>query len=179
GQLSLEQQRRMHQSVSPLLKSELVQKYMPLTVPRESMDPSDHVWLGKMYWDTGDRNKSIAEFRKALAQAGRVPENWINLVQALAASGQFAEAKKAMTEARSQPPPETISATLALCLEITRQFDESAAEYATALKQRPDDPQLLRRYVRLLLNIGKTKDAIAFLQSALAKPGDLTREDVA
>src|SRR5262249_13419796 len=119
GQLSLEQQRRMLQSVSPLLKSELVQKYMPLTVPRESMDPSDHVWLGKMYWDTGDRNKSIAEFRKALAQAGRVPENWINLVQALAASGQFAEAKKAMTEARSQLPPEKISATLALCLEIT------------------------------------------------------------
>ena len=63
-------------------------------VPRGSMDPNDHVWLGKMYWDTGDRAKAVAEFRTALDQAGGVPENWINLVQALVASRQFDEAKR-------------------------------------------------------------------------------------
>ena len=179
GHLSPEQQRQMLQNVSPLLNTVLIREYATTMVPRTAMDPHDHVWLGKMLWDTGDRAKAVAEFRQALEKAGRVPENWINLIQALVGSNQLDEAKEAMAKARTELPPEKVAPTLAVCLEIARQFDAAAAEYVAALTAKPDDPQLLRRYVRLLLNIGKNHDAAAFLQTVLAKPGDMTTADVA
>jgi tetratricopeptide (TPR) repeat protein len=179
GSLSPERQRQMLQSVLPLVSNSTMQNIITQTVSKDSTDPQDHVWLGKMFWDTGDRIRALDEFRKATAQAGKVPQNWVTLVQALTANGQIEEAQKAVEEARRQLPADSAAATLAVCQEITRQFDESASEYAKAFQARPSDPQLLRGYARLLLSLGKTRQAMDLFQRVIDNSTGLTREDVA
>ena len=74
GTMSPERQRMMLQTVSPLLNTPFLQKYVYQATPAKNCDPSEHVWKGKMLWDIGERGKAIEEFRAASAAAGKVPE---------------------------------------------------------------------------------------------------------
>src|SRR5260370_36426627 len=84
-----------------------------------------------------------------------------------------------MGEARRQVPPEQVAATLAICLETAQLFDEAAAEFAIARRQQRDDPQLLRRYTRFLLHVGRTTEARALLRKTVESRGHLGETDLA
>ena len=78
------------------------------------------------------------------------------------ASNQFDEAKKVMADARTE------TAAGGGCRHARRVPGnrEKVRRIGGRIRRRTqaetDDPQLLRRYVRLLLNIGKNHDAAAF-----------------
>src|SRR5262249_22969425 len=74
GALSPERQRQMLTTVSPLLNTPVLQKYVYQALPKSAADPSERIWKGKMLWDLGDRARAIEEFRAASSQAGKVPE---------------------------------------------------------------------------------------------------------
>jgi cellulose synthase operon protein C len=179
GSLSPERRRQMLQLVSPLLPNDTMRQHIQASVGRESLDPHDRIWLGKMLWDTGDRAGAIAEFRKATDLGGQLPETWTTLVQALVLEGQLDEARKQMDEARKRVPAEKADATIAACLEIAHQYDEALMEYGKALEIRPINSDWLHRYARLLLQLGKTPQAIDLFSRIVAQPGNLAKDDVA
>ncbi|HLW66380.1 MAG TPA: tetratricopeptide repeat protein [Gemmataceae bacterium] len=179
GSLSPERRRQMLQLVSPLLPNDTMRQHIQASVGRESLDPHDRIWLGKMLWDTGDHAGAIAEFRKATDLGGQLPEAWTTLVQALVLEGQLDEARQQMGEARKRVPAEKAAATVAACLEIAHQYDEALTEYGKALEIKPINSDWLHRYARLLLQLGRTSKAIELFGRIIAQPGNLAKDDVA
>jgi tetratricopeptide (TPR) repeat protein len=179
GNMPLARQRSMIASVSPLLQNSVVQQFVQQSITKSNSDPDELEWLGKMMWDTGDHDKALAAFRAAVAQGGHIPDRWVTLVKALASDRKLDEAKQAMEEARKRLPPDLAARTIANCFEILQQYEDALREYQQALKDQPNDSLLLRRYVHLLLNLGRIKDAIAKLTEIVAKPGSLAKDDVA
>src|SRR5262249_25066330 len=62
GALSPDRRRQMLQMVSPYLPGNTIRQHIQASVAKESLDPHDRIWLGKMLWDTGDHAGAIAEF---------------------------------------------------------------------------------------------------------------------
>jgi tetratricopeptide (TPR) repeat protein len=179
GSLSPERQRQLLQHLAPHLPGATMQSFARGMFAGDSRDPHEHIWLGKMLWDTGDRNGGMAEFRKAIAEGGKIPDTWITLVQALTLNGQSDEAMTLLDDAKKQLAPEQLPSTLAMCLETLRQYDDALVKYQEALAIRPLDPQIVRRAVRLLLTLGKTQNAVAVLHQVADKPLGLSKEDIA
>ncbi|HEV3146009.1 MAG TPA: tetratricopeptide repeat protein, partial [Gemmataceae bacterium] len=177
--LSPERRRQMLQMVSPWLPGNTMRQHIQASVAKESLDPHDRIWLGKMLWDTGDHSGAIAEFRKAVELGASLPESWTTLVQALTLEGQLEEARKQIEEVRQRVPAEKAAATVAACLEIMHQYDEALTEYSKALEIRPINPDWLHRYARLLLLLGKTPQAMELFSRILGQPGNLAKDDVA
>src|SRR5262249_50407505 len=53
------------------------------------------------------------------------------------------------------------------------------AEYATVIRTQPADLTSLRRYVRLLIAVGRTRQAADVLRAIVEKPQGTTREELA
>ena len=179
GNMPVAKQRSVIASVAPLFQNSTVQQFVQQSVTKNATDPDELAWLGKMMWDTGDHDKAIAAFRAAVAQGGHIPDHWVTLVKALSADKKPEEAKEVMDEARKRLPPDLAGRTIANCLEILQEYDAAIREYASALRDQPNDPVLIRRYIRLLLNVGRTSDAIKMLTQISTNPGLLAKDDVA
>jgi len=118
----------------------------------DSKDYRDYLWLGQLLSIVGQR----AEAEKALQQASllgeKAPETWVALVQFFVRTGQKDSAEKALASAREKIPASDAPLALGGCLEILGKTDEAGRQYALALKQRPNDPGVVRNvaisYVR-------------------------------
>lgn len=179
GMLSPARQRYVLTAIAPMLKNSVVQQFVRQSIGSKTPEAADRVWVGKMLWDTGNRAKAMDEFRAAVAQAPQVAQNWVTLVQALGANRQIDEAKLVMEEARKRLPPEKAGPIIAQCLETQRDYDGAIAEYAKILADYAGDLTTFRRYVRLLVSVGKSSRAAEALNGLLEKPGTSTKEDLA
>jgi tetratricopeptide (TPR) repeat protein len=179
GAMPVERQRLIASSFTPALKSNVIQQFVSETINRGSTDPEEMIWLGKMMWDTGDKSRALAAFRTAISLGGHVPEHWVTLVQALVADGGVDEATLVMQDARRRLPPDLARRTVGDCLEVLHRYDEALAEFAAGLRERPGDPLLLRRHVRLLTAVGRTTEAAAELDQVISGPLTMSKEDVA
>src|SRR5262249_47514896 len=157
--LAPDRQKLLLDSVAPMLGGGNVTALLYNAVPKDSLNHRDHAWLGQRLWDAGQRREAVEEFRTAATQAGGVAENWLLLVQALGQIGEREQARSAVEEAARQAPPGHAEAVRAGCLEALRDFDAALLAYEQALRSRPNDATVLRRYSRLLLSRGRANDA--------------------
>src|SRR5262249_28960304 len=109
-------------------------------------------------------------------RGGERGDRW---VRAGAGNGKTDEPKRVIEKARKRRPRARARRTVANCLEVLRSYDDALKEYAAALREQPGEPLLLRRYVRLLLSVGRAPDAVKLLESIVKNPLAMSKEDVA
>src|SRR5262249_21722575 len=109
-------------------------------------------------------------------RGGERGDRW---VRAGAGNGKTDEPKRVIEKARKRRPRARARRTVANCLEVLRSYDDALKEYAAALREQPGEPLLMRRYVRLLLSVGRTRDAVDLLDSIIKNPLTMSKDDVA
>ncbi len=123
---------------------------------KDSKDYRDKLWLGQLLSIKGQREDADKarqqavrkDAETALQQAIRLnekaPETWVALVEFFVHTDQKDRAEKALADARSKIPAAEAPLALAVCLEDLGKTDEAGQQYILALKQRPDDPNVVR-----------------------------------
>jgi tetratricopeptide (TPR) repeat protein len=133
------------------------------TIPVDSKDYRDHLWLGQLYWAAGEPVKAEPELRRAVDLAGDAPEVWVILVQFLGRTGHQAEARTVIEQARGKLTGDQAAQALARCHAELGDLDEARAQFRKALAARPDDVPTLRGAATLALGIGQIGEAEAYL----------------
>ncbi len=114
-------------------------------VAASSKNYRDYLWLGQLCSILGRRDEAEKAFQKASQLDEKAPEPWVALVQFFVGAGQKDLAEKALASAREKIPAAEAPLALAECLEILGKSDEAGQQYVLALKQKPDDPAIVRR----------------------------------
>jgi tetratricopeptide (TPR) repeat protein len=132
-------------------------------VPADSRDFRDHLWLGQVSLSAGQKDKAEAAFRRALALNEAAPETWVALVVFLAGAERRAEAAQELERARRVLAPAVAPLALAPGYEALDERQKAEEQYQALLKDRPDDPHLLRSAINFYLRGGQTPQAEALL----------------
>ncbi len=111
---------------------------------KASKDYRDYLWLGQLYGVLGRRDDAEKALRQANSLDEKAPETWVALVRLYVAAGQKDSAEKALADARAKIPAAAAPLALAECLEILGKADDAGEQYALAVKQKPDDPAIVR-----------------------------------
>ncbi len=128
-------------------------------VPENSTNYQDQIWLGRVYWSAGDRNKPEAMFRKATELAPEALESWLLLMQYLAATERKNEAMKIFDQAKEKVKKTELSIFLALAYSQLDQVDKAIEAYKQARTEKPNDVRILMAEAEYLLRIGRLSDA--------------------
>jgi tetratricopeptide (TPR) repeat protein len=102
--------------------------------------------------------------REAQKLAPAEPLVWIAWVQFLAFSKRGAEAQQALEEVRAHLPPGKVALALAQCNEILGKQDDAANNYVDALRERRNDPAVVRAAAQFYLSAGRVVDAEPLLR---------------
>jgi tetratricopeptide (TPR) repeat protein len=132
------------------------------SVPADSKDYRDHLWLGQVAAVAGRLDEAEHSLRRARDLAETAPEPWIALVALLAKT----DAKKAEAEletARTRLPKEVAPLVLAACYEGLDHPQQAEEQYQAALAARPNDPQVLRGAANFYAGIGQPARAAPLL----------------
>ena len=100
--------------------------------------------MGNFSASIGQRDDAEKALQQAIRLNEKAPETWVALVQFFVRTGQKDRAEKALADGREKIPAAEAPLALAVCLEILGKTDEAGQQYALALKQKPDDPNLVR-----------------------------------
>ena len=135
--------------------------------------PENRTNLGGYFADRGEYPKAEAEFRAAIALDDQFVPAWVNLADLMRLQGREADAVKALRDGLAVSP---LDATLhhALGLSLVRQHDMPGAldELRRAAELAPKNTRLTYVYAIALKSAGRTKEAITWLERALATAPD-------
>lgn len=113
-----------------------------LTVPEDSSNYQDFVWLGMIAQTAKQPAEADRYFRKALQLANRAPETWVTLILALARTDPK-RAEAGLEEARLRLPKDVLPQVLASCYEGMGQLEQALKQYEAMLAAKPNDPEVL------------------------------------
>ncbi len=122
-----------------------------------------------------DRNfpEAIAHFQRALEIMPEQPSVLGSLGKAYFLSGKMKEAQQLLEEGRKEFPfDDSIAMSLARVYAAQGRRDEAEQLYQPFLAEQPRNLTLLRDYALLLVENGKSREAIAELEKVLAKTGE-------
>lgn len=138
------------------------------SVPADSKDYRDHLWLAQVRWAAGRQKEAEAGFRRAVAVTEKTPDAWVALVGFLARTDQKAKAEEAVREAAKKLPKEKAPLALGQCYELLGQPEQAKAQYEAALKANRDDVAALRSLAALSLRGGAAKEMDDYLVRIIA-----------
>ncbi len=130
--------------------------------------PSLH-HLGLIAFKDADRPKAVEYIRRSVAIDATYDEAWLNLAVILGEMGHLDEAIEAcrrcvvLQSARAEP-----HAVLGNLLCKAHKMPAAAAAFADSLKIKPDQPAILVRLAELLLDVGKSDEALTLCRKARA-----------
>jgi tetratricopeptide (TPR) repeat protein len=150
-----------------------------LAVSADSRSYQDHVWLGQILWALGRNDEAEKHFREAITLADDAPDPWVALVQFLARTKQQDRAEEVLREARAKVAPERQVLALAQCCEALGRGQEAEKQYVAALKERPDDANLLRGVAHFYLRNGLPHQAEPHLHHLLDSRVKASADDLA
>ena len=155
-------------------------------VPAGSVDPGDHLWLGRVLQTSGQTEAAETEFRRAIALDPRRPEPPVALVRLLATQRRTADAEVVLTEAQQTLPPDAAPVALGLGYEAIGRPDQAREQWHTALARDPNNPARQLAFASFLIRTRQFAPAETTLRAVLdpaspATPRDreLARRDLA
>jgi tetratricopeptide (TPR) repeat protein len=163
------------------------------SVPPDSKDHLDHLWLGQVLLllgkearARGDAPQSTAAFKQAEAALRRArhlaedrPEPWVALVQLAMATDHKEQAEALMEEARTRLPADRAARALASCHEVLGQPERAEQQYLAALASPPTEPALFAEVVRFYLRNARPAKAEPVLRRMLDAPSGVSAGEVA
>jgi tetratricopeptide (TPR) repeat protein len=136
-------------------------------VPPAGRDYRDQVWLGQVLGLADKSDEAEAALRWAVHLGGDLPDPWAALVAHLARAGRGAEAEEALRAMEKKLPPDQAELALAVCHEALAHAEEADRHYRTALKQRPDDGQVIQRATSFFVRLDRPAQAVPLLRRLL------------
>jgi tetratricopeptide (TPR) repeat protein len=136
------------------------------TVPADSKDYHDYLWLGTLARAAGQPAAAEQALRRARDLADTVPDTWAALILLLAQT----DAKRADAElaaAQRKLAGEQATLALALCEEALGRMNEAEERYRAALAARPNDPRVVRGLVGFYSRRGQPAKAEPVLRRLL------------
>jgi tetratricopeptide (TPR) repeat protein len=134
------------------------------TVPPETSDYREHIWLGRLLSKTGRRIEAEQSFRRATELAGHAPDAWTALVGFLAGIEQSEAAEAVIAEAARVLPAESVKLTLAECEEALGRWEQAEQRFRGAIAERPEDFVVLRRAAEFYLRREQAQKAEPLLR---------------
>ena len=113
-------------------------------VAAASKDYRDYLSLAQLLSVHGQPDEAEKALRQASLLNEKAPEILVAQVQFFVRAGQRDRAEKILASGREKIDAAAAPLALAACLEILGKIDEASQQYALALKQKPDDPGLVR-----------------------------------
>jgi tetratricopeptide (TPR) repeat protein len=145
----------------------------------DSKDYRDYLWLGQLLSVLRHRDDAEKAFVQANALNEKAPETWVALVRFYADGKQYDLAEKALAGARAKMPAAVAPLALAECLEILKKPDEAGQQYALAIKQKSDDPNIVRSVALYYIRKGELANAAEQLVRIVGGQIHATPEQVA
>jgi tetratricopeptide (TPR) repeat protein len=150
------------------------------SVPENSDDYRDHVWMGQVLEAVGKSSEAEAALRKAAKLAPTKPDPWIALVQFFARSDppRVRDAREVIDQEIPKIGEQALLTRARCCAVLFRPEDKSRAIYAEigrkafqeVLRNAPDDPVVLQAAAEFFLRTNELTEADKCCQSLLALP---------
>jgi Flp pilus assembly protein TadD len=136
--------------------------------------PEAHLNLGGLYASLRKPDQAEAEYRKAIELNSAFVPGYANLADLQRATGLEHQAELTLREGlRAAPASAPLHHALGLSLIRQKRSPQALAELALAAKQAPEDPHYAYVYGIALHDLGKSRESMSVLESALARyPGD-------
>lgn len=151
--------------------------YLTAAVAQQAKQYRPNYYLGEALLGSGDPAKAEQAYNAALAIDPKAPEAELGLAHALVKQEKLDDAAAHFKKAADlNPKYRDFLLELAANYETAKQTEHAMAIY----QQFPDNPGAQERLGELLLQAGRTVDAIACLKTAVAKsPTDANRAALA
>jgi tetratricopeptide (TPR) repeat protein len=147
------------------------------SIPVDSKNYRDYLWLGSMCMLAGERGDAEKAFRRARDLQADAPEAWAALILTLSRTDPKA-AEAEIDAARAKLPAEARPLVLAACYEALGKVDEAEAEYLSAEKARPEHSAVLRNFATFYIITGRSAKAeplLAKLADSKGKASEASR----
>jgi tetratricopeptide (TPR) repeat protein len=141
-----------------------------LTMPAETKDHRDYLWLTRFLVAVDRRDEAEATFRRALGLADSDPTIWQMLVLYLASTGQKDKTEVTLREARAKLTPVQASLLTAQAHEFLGNAGQALREYSAALTAWPEDLAVQRQVANAYLRTNNWPKAEPLLRTILANP---------
>ncbi|MGO9110402.1 MAG: tetratricopeptide repeat protein, partial [Thermoguttaceae bacterium] len=141
-------------------------------VAATSKDYRDYLSLAQLFSVHGQPDEAEKALQHAVKLDEKAAATWVAVVQFFARAGQKDRAEKALARAREKIPAAEAPLALAACLEILGKTNEASQQYALALKQKPDDPGIVRSAGTFHMrhgDLGKAADQLVRIVSGQVK----------
>ena len=109
-----------------------------------SKDYRDYLTLSQLLSIHGQPDEAEKALQQASLLNERAPEILVAQVQFFVRAGKKDRAEQILASGREKIPAAQAPLALAACFEILGKTEEAGQQYAFALKQKPDDPGLVR-----------------------------------
>jgi tetratricopeptide (TPR) repeat protein len=137
--------------------------------------PNDYtiqMWCGNVLLRHGKYAEAEKYFVKARDLAENVADTWLALVNFYATTQNMDAAQKTIAAAESKIPAEQKDRVLASAYDLAKDVAKAGPFYEAALKQTPDDLNLLRQYAQFQNKAGNPQKTVDTLTAILEKAKD-------
>lgn len=138
-----------------------------------------HMEFGRAYSQSDFPQKAIAEFKKAIAKNGRLPEAHYLLAAAYLASAETSSLENAESELKKElqvsPKDFLTYAALGHIAVVQHQDDQAAIYLKHAIALNPSNPDAYLYLGQLYYEMRRSADAEAALRDAIQKTTDVSR----
>ncbi len=147
---------------------------------KSSHDYWDQLWLAEVRYQSGERGPEVDElYRQAVKQAPEQPATWLSLIRHLQRTGQFAQARAMIAEAKDHLPDRLMPPTLARCYEILGDVEEAAKWHEQAVAADSGNVSRLKAAALFHDRIGNHDKAQAYLGRIARNAKEARPSDVA
>jgi tetratricopeptide (TPR) repeat protein len=135
-------------------------------------DYSTQLWYGNVMLRAGKFDEALKAITLARDLADNVPDTWLALINYYVSTKDLDKAKEVIAQAESKLPADRKDRTLALAYELVKDYPKAGPYYEAALKQSPNDLNLLRQVAAYYGQVGDPEKLVKTLSTMLTIAGD-------
>ncbi len=138
-----------------------------LPYDKESKDPDEHFWYGKLLTNVGRLDQAEAAFDRGLAIAPERVDGYLAKLRILVKESKVDEAKELIQEAELRIDEKQRNAFLGESHALLKEWDKAQQYMAAALEEKPDSVALKRGLADVLLRANQGQEAVKYLDDII------------